>query len=149
MCAHLTNSQYEVSKSLPSNTSTTFNYAKPQPIVQSMHVASLYLFIYIYIYIGYRSYGSQTWSITWNAVSSKQRLCRYCYMDAQHGLYLNGWRKSLTATTQECCEQHWAGPGGNTPQSSSYTATYHPSRKLCKLDKPDMQDTAGEVETSS
>ena len=34
-------------------------------------------------------------------------------------------------------------------QSSSYTATYHPSRKLSKLDKPDMQDTAGEVGTSS
>ena len=28
-------------------------------------------------------------------------------------------------------------------------ATYHPSRKLSKLDKPDMQDTAGEARTSS
>ena len=27
----------------------------------------------------------------------------------------NGWRKSLTATTQECWEQYWRGPGGNTP----------------------------------
>ena len=27
-------------------------------------------------------------------------------------------------------------------KSSSYTATYHPSRKLSKLDEPDMQDTA-------
>ena len=35
------------------------------------------------------------------------------------------------------------------PQSSSCTATYHPSRKLSKLDEPDMRDTAGEVETSS
>ena len=35
--------------------------------------------------IGYRSYGSQTWPIKWNAVSSKQRSCRYCYMDALHG----------------------------------------------------------------
>ena len=41
------------------------------------------------------------------------------------------------------------GTGGNTPQSSSYTATYHQSRKLSKLDEPDMQDTAGEVGTSS
>ena len=32
-----------------------------------------------------RSYGSQTWPIKWIAVSSKQRSCRYCYMDAQHG----------------------------------------------------------------
>ena len=36
-----------------------------------------------------------------------------------------------------------------TPQSSSCTATYHPSRKLSKLDEPDMRDTAGEVGTSS
>ena len=35
------------------------------------------------------------------------------------------------------------------PQSSSYTATYHPSRKLSKLDEPDMPDTTGEVRTSS
>ena len=37
----------------------------------------------------------------------------------------------------------------NTPQSTNYTATYLPSRKLSKLDKPDTQDTAGEAETSS
>ena len=53
--------------------------------------------------------------------------------------------KSLTVTTQECCEQYWTSPGGNTPQSSSYTATYHPLQKLSKLDEPDMQDTAKEV----
>ena len=28
---------------------------------------------------------SQTWPIKWNAVSSKQRSCRYCYMDELHG----------------------------------------------------------------
>ena len=32
-----------------------------------------------------RSYGSQTWTIKWNAVFSKQRSCRYCCMDALHG----------------------------------------------------------------
>ena len=31
------------------------------------------------------SYGSQTWPIKWNTVSSKQRSCRYCDMDALHG----------------------------------------------------------------
>ena len=31
----------------------------------------------------------------------------------------------------------------DTPQISSCTATYHPSRKLSKLDEPDMQRTAG------
>ena len=35
------------------------------------------------------------------------------------------------------------------PQSSSCTPTYHLSRKLSKLDKLDMQDTAGEVGTPS
>ena len=33
----------------------------------------------------YRSYGSQTWPIKWNAVSSKKRSYRYCYIDALHG----------------------------------------------------------------
>ena len=56
--------------------------------------------------------------------------------------------KKLTAATQECCEQYWASPGGNTPQNSNCSATYHPSRKLSKLDKPYMRDTAG-VGTSS
>ena len=44
-----------------------------------------------------------------------------------------------TATTQECCERYWKSPGGSTPQRSSCTATYHPSRKLSKLDEADMQ----------
>ena len=57
--------------------------------------------------------------------------------------------KSLTATTQECCEQYWTSPGGSTPQSGSCTATYHPSRKLSKLDELDMRDTAEEVGTNS
>ena len=35
------------------------------------------------------------------------------------------------------------------PTNSSYMATYHPSRKLSKLDKSDMRDTAGNVGTSS
>ena len=40
-------------------------------------------------------------------------------------------------------------PGSNTPQNSSCTVTSHPSRKLSKLDEPDMRDTAGEVKTNS
>ena len=32
---------------------------------------------------------------------------------------------------------------------SSCTTTYHPSRKLSQSDEADMQDTFGEVETSS
>ena len=34
-------------------------------------------------------------------------------------------------------------------QGNSSTATYHPSRKLSKLDEADMRATAGEVGTSS
>ena len=39
--------------------------------------------------------------------------------------------------------------GGNTPQSTNYTTTWLPSRKLSKLDELDMQDITGEAETSS
>ena len=93
--------------------------------------------------------GSQTRPIKWSSVSSKQRSCQYWYMDAPLGRWLNGWRKSLTAITQECCAQYWTGPGDSTPQSSSYTATYHPSRKQQRLDEPDTWNTVGEVGISS
>ena len=54
-----------------------------------------------------------------------------------HLHWLNVWGKSLTATTQERCEQYWTSPGGNTPQSSC-TDIYHASRKLSKLCEPCM-----------
>ena len=47
------------------------------------------------------------------------------------------------------CHYTRTSPGGNTPQGTNYTATYLPSRKLSKLDEPDMQDTTGEAGTSS
>ena len=47
------------------------------------------------------------------------------------------------------CKQYWTSPGDNTPQGTNYTVTCLPSRKLSKLDEPDMQDTAGEAGTSS
>ena len=34
-------------------------------------------------------------------------------------------------------------------QNSNCTAMYHLSRKLSKLDEPDMRDSAGEVRTNS
>ena len=55
----------------------------------------------------------------------------------------------LTEITQECCEQYWTSPGGNTPQGINYTSTCLPSRKLSKLDEPDTQDTARETRTNS
>ena len=45
--------------------------------------------------------------------------------------------------------QSWTSPGRNTPQDTNCTATCLLSRKLFKLDEPDMQDTAGEVGTNS
>ena len=41
--------------------------------------------------IGYWSYGSQTWPIKWNAVSSNQRSRRY----GLHGRWLSDWKKKL------------------------------------------------------
>ena len=45
------------------------------------------------------------------------------------------------AITQECCEQSWTSPGGNTPQDTNCTATCLLSWKLFKLDEPDMKAT--------
>ena len=67
------------------------------------------------------------------------------YMDINKTAGEKAWQQ----LHKNACEQYWTGPGGNTSQSSSYTATYHPSLKLSKLDEPDMQHTVGEVGTSS
>ena len=58
---------------------------------------------------------------------------------------MNNWWSFKTAITQECSVQSWTSPGGNTPQDTNCTATCPLSRKLFKLDEPDMQDTAGEA----
>ena len=47
------------------------------------------------------------------------------------------------------CHKTQPNPGGNTPQDTNYTAIYLLSRKLSKLDEPDMKDTVGEAGTSS
>ena len=60
-----------------------------------------------------------------------------------------GAQGSINIWGEKCCELFWTTPGGSTPQSSSCTATYHPLRKLSKLDEPNKQDTAGEVGTNS
>ena len=66
------------------------------------------------------------------------------YMDANKTNGEKSWRqlhKNAASITEQVQE-------GNTPQISRYTATYHQSWKLWKLDEPNMQDTAGEVGTS-
>ena len=65
------------------------------------------------------------------------------------GTLIKWMEKKLDGNYTKCCEQYQISPRDNTRQSSSYTATYLPSRKLSKLDEPDMQDTAGEAGTSS
>ena len=50
---------------------------------------------------------------------------------------------------KNAASKSWTSPGGNTPQDTTCTATCLLSRKLFKLDEPDMQDTAGEAGTSS
>ena len=68
--------------------------------------------------------------------------CTTWTLNKRMGKKLDGnYTKMLQAIVNKSWRQH--------PQSNSYTATYHPSRKLSKLDKPDMEDTAGEAGTSS
>ena len=43
--------------------------------------------------------------------------------------------KARRQPTQECCEQFWTSPGGNTPQSPNCTATYLPLKKLSKTNQ--------------
>ena len=50
---------------------------------------------------------------------------------------------------EEAGRQLHKNVASNTPQGTNYTAICLPSRKLYKLDEPDMQDTAGEAGTSS
>ena len=63
------------------------------------------------------------------------------YMDANE----KAWRQLRKNAATNIEQVLQATP----PQSSSYTATYYPSRKLSKLDESDMQGIAGEVGTSS
>ena len=61
--------------------------------------------------ISYRSYGNQTWSIKWNAVSSRQRWCWYCYMDVLLGRYLekkldSNYTRMLRAILNKSWRQH-------------------------------------------
>ena len=54
-------------------------------------------------------------------------------------------RRQLQKNAESNIEQVLAA----TSHDTNYTVTSLPSRKLYKLDEPDMQDTAGEAGTSS
>ena len=51
----------------------------------------------------------------------------------------------LFVIEQNAASNIWTSPGGNISQGTNYTATCLPSRKLSKLDEPDMQETAREA----
>ena len=51
---------------------------------------------------------------------------------------------NYTRILQAILNKSW----GQHPTKNSYTSTYYPSRKLSKLDEPDMQNT-GEVRTNT
>ena len=55
------------------------------------------------------------------------------------------WRSNILCYWQNIEQVQAATP----PQGTDYTATCLPSRKLSKLNEPDMQDTTGEARTSS
>ena len=69
-----------------------------------------------------------------------QRSCLYYYMDALHGRKLNGWKKKLEGNDTRMLRAIL-----NKPQMSGNLT---PITKTIK-DEPEMQDTAGEVGTSS
>ena len=73
---------------------------------------------------------------------------RYWNVFIQVG-WLVFWHVKSYWIIQAEIKQYWTSPGGNTPQGTNYMATCLPSRKLSKLDEPDMQDTAGDTRTSS
>ena len=47
--------------------------------------------------------------------------------------------KVWSPLSSQLCVQSWTSPGSNTPQDTNCTATCPLSRKLFKLDEPDMQ----------
>ena len=54
-------------------------------------------------------------------------------MDTLYGRWLNVWRKSLTANTQECCEQYWTSPGSSTTQKQELYGHLPPITKTVKI----------------
>ncbi len=70
---------------------------------KAIYIYYIYIYIYIYILINW-----------WNGMKP---LNKSCFLEH---LIQNVWRKSLTATSQECCEQYWTSPGGSTPQNCSH-----------------------------
>ena len=77
------------------------------------------------------------------SINGYSTLCTHAELDFNHQLQFSVIRIFLGVLTP------LKSPGGNTPQDTNCTATCILSRKLFKLDEPDMQDTAGEAGTNS
>ena len=96
-------------------------------------------------------------SIIWKS-DLTDKMKRSCFQAAVASMLLYGcttWtltkrlEKKLDGNYTRMLRQSWTSPGGNTPQDTNCTATCLLSRKLFKLDEPDMQDTVGEAGTNS
>ena len=76
-----------------------------------------------------------------------------CYVQSwrqhptRHQLYGHANKTAGEEARRQLHKTATCSPGGNTPQDTNCTATL--SRKLFKLDEPDMLDTAGEAGTNS
>ena len=77
----------------------------------------------------------------------KQFLPGSCRIDT--AVWMHYMDTNKTAGEEARRQLHKNAASGNTSQDTNYTATCLLSRKLSKLDEPDMQDTAGEAGTSS
>ena len=66
---------------------------------------------------------------------SWQGLCPYYDTDALYGRWQSLLSKRLAAMAQECYELYWTNPGSNTPENSSYIATYLLSLKPSELNE--------------
>ena len=72
--------------------------------------------------------------LVWVWVSFFQAaVMRYCYIDALHGRLLNRWKKSLAATTQECCEQFWKKSWRQHPTKQQLYGHLPPITKTIKV----------------
>ena len=77
--------------------------------------------------------------IKWNAVSSRQRFASILlYGCSTWTLTKTTGEEARRQLRKEYCEQSWTSSGGNTLQDTQCTATCLLSRKLFKLDEPDM-----------
>ena len=117
--------------------------------------SSLNSMYYVYIYIYWTAIDNL--SMIWKS-DLTDKMKRSFFQAALVSILLYGcttWtltkrlEKKLDGNNTRMLRAKFKSPGGNTPQSTNYTATYLPSWKLFKLDEPDTQETPGEAGTSS